>query len=153
MVCMRDSVHTESNSLHTASRLDRLAVLLSGVCVLHCLLAPVVITLLPIISMNAFLEDVLFHQLMLWLVLPTSAVALLIGCRNHRDWKILGSGVLGMSMLVLVALLGHDLFLPWQEKLATSIAGLILAVSHILNFRACQALTCADNNCSSDHHH
>ena len=139
--------------LETAGRLDKLAVLLSGVCVLHCLVAPLIITLVPIFSLNAFLEDLLFHQLMLWLVLPTSTIALAIGCRNHRDWLILGTGILGMLMLVIIAIFGHDFLLPWQEKTATSVAGIILAISHIMNYRACQAITCSDSNCTSDHHH
>jgi hypothetical protein len=126
---------------------------LSGVCVLHCLLAPLLLTLLPIFSLNTFLEDLLFHQLMLWLVLPTSVVALLIGCRNHRNWSILGAGAIGMIMLIVIAIVGHDLLLPWQEKLATSVAGISLAISHILNFRACQATTCEDRHCDSEHHH
>lgn len=141
------------NNAAANGRLDKFAVLLSGVCVLHCLLAPLALTLLPILSLNAFWEDMLFHRIMLWLVIPTSAIALLIGCRKHRDLLILGSGVLGMLLLIGIAAVGHDLLSPNQEKLATSIAGIILALSHILNYRACQKITCNDSNCSSQHHH
>lgn len=140
-------------ALATSARLDKLGIVLSSVCLLHCLLAPLVFTLLPIISLNALWEDLLFHQLMLWLVIPTSTVALLIGCRKHRDFKILGTGIFGMAMLLLIALVGHDLMSPWQEKLATSIAGITLALSHYFNFRACQEQPCADENCASKHHH
>lgn len=140
-------------SLIAAARLDRAAVLLSGICVLHCLLAPIALTLLPIVSISAFWEDMLFHRLMLFVVLPTSSIALFIGCRKHRDWKILSTGIIGMMALVLIAIAGHDVFTPVQEKIATSCAGIILAVSHLLNFRACQRITCADDNCSSKHHH
>lgn len=140
-------------ALATSARLDKLGIVLSSVCLLHCLLTPLVFTLLPIISLNALWEDLLFHQLMLWLVIPTSTVALLIGCRKHHDLKILGSGFLGMTMLLLIALVGHELMSPWQEKLATSIAGITLALSHYLNFRACQNHPCADKNCASKHHH
>ena len=137
----------------SSTTLDKFGVFLSGVCVVHCLFTPVLITLLPIIGLSSFAEDLLFHQLMLWVVLPTSSIALFIGCRKHRDLLIMGSGILGMALLVLIALYGHDLFDSWGEKVATSIAGIILAISHILNYRACQEMTCADNNCSSDHHH
>ena len=137
----------------SSTSLDKFAVLLSGVCVVHCLLTPVLITLLPIISLSAFAEDLLFHQLMLWFVLPTSCIALFIGCRKHRNPAILASGIIGMLMLVVIAFYGHDLFSSWGEKVATSTAGMILACSHILNYRACQKLICADRNCTQQHHH
>lgn len=137
----------------SSTSLDKFAVFLSGVCVVHCLLTPVLVTLLPIISLSALAEDLIFHQMMLWLVLPTSCIALFIGCRKHRNLPILLTGIVGMLMLVVIAFYGHDVFSGWGEKVATSIAGLVLACSHILNYRACQSLVCEDSNCTEQHHH
>jgi len=136
-----------------STSLDKLAILLSGVCLLHCLITPVLVTLMPIISLNAFFEDLLFHQLMLWVVLPTSAIALFLGCRKHKHWHIATTGILGMAILIAVALFGHDFFSLLGEKVATSIGGMVLALSHYFNFRACQNITCADLNCAAKHHH
>jgi hypothetical protein len=133
--------------------LDKFAVFLSGVCVLHCLITPVALTMLPLLAANTFLEDVLFHKAMLWVVLPTSCIALFIGCRKHRDLVILGTGILGMLMLLIIAFYAHDLLSPLQEKIATSLAGITLAISHVLNYRACQVQPCDDEQCSSEHHH
>ena len=133
--------------------LDKFAILLSGVCMVHCLLTPVLVTLLPILSLSTMVEDVLFHKLMLWLVLPSSFVALFIGCRKHKRWTIAISGLLGMSLLVLVAFLGHDILSINAEKTATTVGGLILAFSHYLNYRACQSTTCSSADCSTQHHH
>ena len=133
--------------------LDKFAVLLSGICILHCLITPIAITLLPIISLNAFFEDILFHKMMLWLVLPTSCIALTIGCRQHRDWLIAGTGIAGMSILVVIAFFGHDLLSHFGEKVLTTVGGIILAISHILNYQACQQRVCKDLNCVTDHHH
>jgi len=140
------------NQLSSTS-LDRFAVFLSGVCVVHCLLTPIILTVLPVIAANAFIEDVLFHQAILWLVLPTSCIALFIGCRKHKDLLIAGSGILGMLLLIFVAFFAHDLLTSLQEKIATSVAGLILAYSHLRNYTACQDQTCDDDNCSAEHHH
>lgn len=133
--------------------LDRFAVALSGICILHCLFAPVALTLLPILSMSAVVEDLIFHELMLWLVLPTSIIALILGCRKHRKISILLSGFVGLSILTLVAVWGHDVMTFNSEKIATSAAGLLLAFSHFLNYRACQSIICGDENCQSKHHH
>ena len=133
--------------------LDRFAILLSGVCLVHCLIAPIVITLLPIFSLNTFVGELLFHNLMLWLILPTSILALFIGCRKHRRWSIACTAALGILILVAVAYFGHDWFGLLGEKIATTVAGIILALSHYLNFRACQSISCSDKNCASKHHH
>lgn len=136
-----------------STSLDKFAILLSGVCLLHCLVAPVLVTLLPIITMSAFVEDLLFHQMMLWLVLPTSVVALFLGCRKHKRVSIAGTGALGMAILVAVAFFGHEWFGITGEKVVTTSGGLVLAISHFLNFKACQSVTCADRNCATKHHH
>jgi len=133
--------------------LDKFAILLSGLCLVHCLLTPVIITLLPIISTSVLTEDVLFHQLLLWVVLPISFFALFMGCRKHKQFAIAGAGIVGVSILVVVAFFGHEWFGHTGEKVATSIGGLILAFSHYLNYRTCQSITCEDNNCATEHHH
>ena len=133
--------------------LDKLAIALSGACLVHCLITPVLLTLLPIASSSALIEDILFHQMMLWLVLPSSFIALFIGCRKHKQFFIAGTGIAGLSILVVVAFFGHQWFGINGEKIATSIGGLILALSHYLNYRACQNTTCEDQHCLTQHHH
>jgi hypothetical protein len=137
----------------SSTTLDKFAVFLSGVCVVHCLVTPIILTLLPVLAVSVAVEDVLFHQAILWLVLPTSCIALFIGCRKHKDRLIAGSGIVGMLLLVFIAFFAHDLLSPLQEKIATSLAGLILAYSHLRNYKACQNRTCDDDNCAAEHHH
>ena len=136
-----------------STTLDKVAVMLSGVCILHCLLAPIVMTLVPIIFSNTLFSDLVFHQLMLWLVVPSSVIALFIGCRQHRNSVIAITGILGISMLIIVAFVGHEYLGDSMEKVASGIAGLLLAVSHILNYRTCQSIRCSDSDCQSQHHH
>jgi len=136
-----------------STTLDKFAILLSGVCFLHCLFTPVLVTMLPILSLSVVVEDLLFHQLMLWVVLPTSLVALFLGCRKHKKLSIVATGAVGMSILIAVAIFGHDWFGITAEKVVTTIGGLVLALSHYLNYQACKSVTCSDANCAQDHHH
>ena len=136
-----------------STTLDKFGVLLSGICILHCLITPVLITLLPVITLSSFIEELLFHQLMLWLVLPTSCIALFIGCRKHRDFNIVITGILGMCILIFVAFWGHDFLGETQERIASSVGGIVVAISHVLNYRACQKRICNDDNCATNHHH
>ncbi len=121
--------------------LDSLGILLSGTCMIHCLILPVLITLFPIVG-GSLLEEEHFHALFLILVLPTSATALALGCRRHRDWITALVGAIGMTILILAALWGHDWIGLSGERIATMVGGVILACGHILNFRRCHELDC-----------
>jgi len=137
-----------------STTLDKFGILLSGVCMIHCLVTPVLVTLIPILSINiAVNEEFLFHTLMLWLVIPTSCIALFLGCRKHKQASIVITGIVGMLILLTVALFGHDIFGEAGEKIASTIGGFIVAVSHFLNYRACKSITCESDNCATDHHH
>jgi len=119
----------------------------------HCLVAPIALTLLPIFSLGALVEDIVFHQLMLWIVVPTSLVALFLGCKKHRRWPIALCGAVGIVTLFLVAFLGHDYLTIGAEKAMTTLGGLVLAFSHYLNYRACQSIKCNSSKCTQEHHH
>ena len=55
---------------------DRIAVGLSGLCLLHCLLLPLVITALPFLTL---IGESHFHVQMLVAVVPVTAVAIVPG--------------------------------------------------------------------------
>ena len=40
----------------------------------------------------------IFHGLLMWLILPTSILALGLGCRRHKDQFVIGLGILGLSL-------------------------------------------------------
>ena len=65
-------------------RLDRIAILPSGVCLVHCLMAPALVSLLPLVG-AAPLSHNHFHLWLLWLILPTSSIALFT-VRRRLSW-------------------------------------------------------------------
>ena len=111
---------------------DKTAVGLSALCALHCLAVPLTMTLYPpAIAMG--LGDEVFHLWLLIGVLPVSAMALTLGCREHRNIFVAGAGVVGMTALVAAVLLGHDLIGEWGERLLTVTGSGLVAASHIRN--------------------
>ncbi len=132
-------------------KLDKLAILLSGTCLLHCLALPLLVTLVPI-SQGSLLEEQTFHLLMLWVILPTSLLALTSGCWKHKDITTIALGALGLTSLTLTAIAGHDFLTPNGEKWATITAGMILATAHIRNFLICQKDSCSHDTSLSDRH-
>ena len=122
--------------------MDSAAVILSGVCVLHCLALPIALTILPIVNVT-LLDESTFHLIMMAVILPISVIALSIGCRQHKDKLTLVLGSAGLMLLTITALFGHDLFGLAGERIVTSIGGLILAAAHIQNYRCCRNDDCA----------
>ncbi|XOV87689.1 MAG: MerC domain-containing protein [Pseudomonadota bacterium] len=127
------------------ARLDGIAVLLSGTCMVHCLVLPLLVTVFPIIQ-GSLIDEAYFHILMLFFILPTSLVALTIGCRKHRDPATIVMGGVGLTVLALTAIFGHAWFGFAGERIVTTLGGLILAASHIRNF-----LLCRSDDCTHDH--
>ena len=125
--------------------LDAIAVVLSGVCMLHCLALPLLLTISPILNVT-LLSETVFHVLLLVFILPTSVIALTIGCRSHKDKITLVLGALGLSILTITAFFGHQLVGLTGERILTSFGGLILASAHIQNYRCCRR-----DNCNHDH--
>ena len=122
-------------------RLDTIAVVLSAICMLHCLALPVVLTVFPILN-TAVLSENVFHLLMIVLILPVSTIALTIGCRRHRDSLTLFLGAVGLGILTITAFFGHHLFGLTGERIVTSIGGLVLAAAHLQNYRRCRQDKC-----------
>jgi len=121
--------------------LDKSSVGLSTVCAVHCLLMPVAVVMLPSLAALPFADE-RFHVLLVFFVLPLSTVALTMGCRKHKSWRVMAVGVVGLALLVRAALGGHDLFGELIEKSATVIGAGLVALSLVMNFRECRALDC-----------
>ena len=124
-----------------APTLDGFGVILSGTCMLHCLALPVLVTLFPIVQ-GSLLEEQYFHLIMLGLILPTSLIALTVGCRKHKDPVTIALGATGLVTLTITALIGHELFGVLGERIVTTLGGLILASAHIQNYRCCRKENC-----------
>ena len=121
---------------------DKAAMGLSLLCTLHCLALPLFSFLLPTVS-SLSLEDEGFHFLMLMMVLPISSFALLMGFKNHKNSKVLVMGVLGLIILSIAVMSGHDLVGELGEKILTLLGSGLICYSHYLNYKNCQP----EDNC------
>ncbi|WP_299569217.1 MerC domain-containing protein [uncultured Shewanella sp.] len=121
--------------------LDRLAISASVLCALHCIAGPLLLILFP--TMLALpVGDHFYHMLMVWFIIPTSSIAVFLGCKKHKDPTVLGLALIGMAVLAVAAIYGHDLFGETGEKLATVFATMILASAHWRNYSLCRKDKC-----------
>lgn len=118
---------------------DKVAIGLSGLCVVHCLWLP--ITLL--MSSTLTLSNEFFHIAMVVLVVPVSLYALTVGLKAHQNRRIFIVGVMGV-LLLISALLVESLHLgSYVEKSMTIFATLLLCFAHFNNLRGCDSAACS----------
>lgn len=116
------------------SLLDRLAIGLSGLCLLHCLAG---FLLLSLFAMSGDLLDHRVHVVGLALALPLAAVALWRGWRKHGRGWIAGVGVAGLTVMAASLVVDHG----HVTEMLVSMAGVtLLALAHWRNLRALQSL-------------
>ncbi len=125
--------------------LDRFAIILSGICAIHCILLPVAVSVIPLLAVTVQhgqqLHQFWFHQFILIFIVPVSVLALIAGFRSHRQWFPIGVSLIGLMILTTIALFASTLIslriIPHQaEMLITISGGIIHAIGHILNLLA-----------------
>lgn len=121
-----------------SSQLDRLGIGLSALCLAQCLLLPVAATAAPSLA-GSILSDEVFHQLLVWFILPVSILAFGIGCRRHRHMPVLIPAILGVAAIVAAVVMGHEGTLGQLGARGLTLLGAgLLATAHFLNFRLCR---------------
>jgi hypothetical protein len=112
-------------------RFDAIAVIASGLCVVHCLLLPLLLLLVPVMATWLALPES-FHRWMLAVAIPTSVIALVLGQRRHRRWTPLAAAIPATVVLAVGALLIEA---PLLETVLTVCGATILVLAHLVNGR------------------
>lgn len=116
----------------STKRLDRIAMGLSGLCLVHCVATAILLGLLA--SAGGLLGRPIIHEVGLTLAMIIGAVALGRGVREHGFVLPAMVGLLGLSIM------GYALTLPegGHEPLFTVAGVCVLALGHRLNVMAAE---------------
>ncbi|WP_444946877.1 MerC domain-containing protein [Microbulbifer sp. VTAC004] len=109
---------------------DTLGILASGVCLVHCLLTP----LLPLLGglgiLGALQDDQFLHLLLLVPVVTLALASFPASCRRHQRYAVMVVGFSGALLLV------GALYLEGVWELVASILGAgLLIIAHWVNQR------------------
>lgn len=129
----------------TQTTADKFAIGLSLMCTVHCFATPIILALLPslaVLQINA--EQ--FHLWILAVVLPTSLLALSLGCKKHKRTRYMACGVVGLACLIIAVLLGQE----EAEKALTLIGSAFIALVHWFNYQQCFKKNNENCPCSGD---
>ena len=130
---------TRSGAVGVRSLADGVGIAGSALCALHCLVAPVLLVAGTTLPATFAAES--FHHALLWSILPASIVAFGLGCRQHKDWGVLGLGAVGLAGL-LVPMLAHGAIGDFGERAITVASAGCLIAAHIRNFKRCRVVQC-----------
>ena len=125
---------------------DRLSIGLSVICAVHCLMMPVLLLMLPSLAALSLTGEA-FHVWLLVAVIPCSVYALTLGCKQHKRYRLLLLGALGLGLLVLAVVLGADYLGELGEKILTVSGAILVSIGHWLNFKLCQHTVISSASC------
>lgn len=114
----------------STSKLDRIAMSLSGLCLVHCLATSVLLAFLS--AAGGFLGAPVIHEVGLTLAMFLGAIALGRGILEHGFMMPSAIGGLGLGVMAGALTLPHD----GSEAMATVFGVMILALGHRLNAMA-----------------
>jgi hypothetical protein len=117
----------------STSRLDRIAVGLSGLCAVHCVATAVLLGLLA--SAGGLLGKPIVHEVGLTLAMVLGAIALGRGMREHGLILPLLVGTIGLATMAYAMTLRES----GLEPVVTIVGVSVLALGHRLNIRAKRA--------------
>ena len=116
--------------------LDRAAIFLSGLCLLHCIAVPLALVLGPLLGGWLQNTETQVHWVLLALALPISAIALQRGFRRHHSWLTIILGYTGLLLMFIGV--SHWLGEAWEIALTVTGVSLLL-MAHVRNLFAAHA--------------
>lgn len=121
--------HRHAPAVGPSNRLDRLAIGLSGLCVVHCVATTVFVAFVS--AAGGILGSELFHEVGLTIAMILGATALGRGALDHGYMLPVAVGSLGLGVMAGALTMPHD----GTETACTVVGVLILALGHDLNRR------------------
>lgn len=108
------------NAVSNSGWLDRVAIIMALICGIHCLITPILLVALPILT-TTFWSSSNFHLWMLAFVLPTTALASIAGCRKHKNKTVAAFAISGVALLATATL--------WERSTKAESSGPIVHAS------------------------
>jgi hypothetical protein len=117
------------------SSLDRVGIGLSLLCLIHCLLLPLAVMLMPALELFPVVESSghteFVHAVLLLFIVPAAYLGWIRGYRRHRNVSVIATGMTGLALLILAFQ-----FTDARVHVAlTSLGGLMIMFAHFVNLR------------------
>ena len=136
---------TNSRSRILAFPMYQIGVWTSTLCVVHCLLTPVVLSL-SAVSAHFLPSEERTHRTLAVAIAVLGAIALINGYRNHRSLRVLLLMVAGLAFIFGGAFWGDHLPSHGVEVLVTLIGSGFMIAAHRTNHTFCRDCSCSHSD-------
>jgi hypothetical protein len=127
---------------------DGLGIIASAICFVHCMLTPIVFSLLAVWA-HALPAEEKFHRIMALMVAAIGSFAMVSGYRRHRRPLVIALMSSGIAVICVGAYCGDRLPSHLAEVAVTMMGSCFMISAHLLNHTFCQSCArCADPVCS-----
>ncbi len=116
---------------------DRLGIIASALCFVHCILTPVVLSLSAVWAHYLPSEEGL-HRVFAVMVASIGCVALIGGYRRHRRSRVLYLMSAALSLIFAGAYFGNRLPSHLSEIVVTMMGSSLLISAHVINHTFCK---------------
>lgn len=111
------------------NRLDRMGMILSGLCAVHCIAGLLLVAGLGLGGQLLFAPEI--HRVGLALAILVGGVTLVLGVLRHRDARPLQLGAAGLGLMITALAMGHN-----SAEAVLTIGGVtLLGWAHLRNLR------------------
>jgi hypothetical protein len=122
-------------------RADRLGIIASAVCFVHCILTPVVLSL-SAVWVHYLPSEEKFHRGLAVLIAAIGCFAILGGYRRHRRSRVLLLMSAGLLLIFAGAYWGDRLPSHLAEVAVTMIGSCLMITAHFINHTFCKSCRC-----------
>lgn len=130
--------------------IDRIGMFLSSLCLVHCILLPVLLLLLPAVATNFIGDHGTVHTVLFGLVTTAALFAFTPGYRVHRHLGPCLISIVGIGLLFIATFYAHETVGHDGETPLSVVGSLILIAAHFVNHKLCNK--CTSHSCKKDHH-
>lgn len=121
---------------------DRLGIWTSALCVVHCVLTPVLLSA-SVVFAHLLPSEEGFHRAFAVLIAALGVIALIRGYRQHRRLTILYLMLAGFACITCGAFFGDALPGHWSEVAITLCGSALMIAAHRKNHTFCKDCACA----------
>ncbi len=123
---------------------DRLGVWTSSLCVVHCLLTPIVLSI-SAVSAHFLPSEEWTHRALALVIAALGAIALVNGYRRHRRRRVMGLMAVGLALIFAGAYWGNALPSHRAEVLITFAGSGFMIAAHRINHTFCNHCRTCDS--------
>jgi Na+-driven multidrug efflux pump len=139
---------SQSNERPTFSmHADRLGIIASVLCFIHCVLAPVVVSLLAV-GAHYLPSEEKVHRILAVCVAALGSLAIFSGYRRHRRSRVLLLMSSGLFLILVGAYLGNRLPSHLTEVAVTMTGSCLMIAGHFFNHTFCRNCERCNDPCS-----